>query len=209
MIRWPSGKAKPNPPERRRAGAKGLRALLRLTGWTVAVAAVVCLLGVVALVTVPKALGWQGVVVLSGSMEPALQTGGIAFVQPLKDPTTIKTGEIITFTSPDFGKSRVTHRVVEVVQGNEGLQFRTKGDANSIADPTLTPATKVIGTVKFDVPYLGYLVDKLRQRQNFYLYIGLPAALLILNELYSIATELRKPKELSAEAPQETEGAAT
>ena len=57
--------------------------------------ALVALLGAVALVAGPRLLGWQGVVVLSGSMEPTLQTGGVAFVQPA-DASEIQVGDILT-----------------------------------------------------------------------------------------------------------------
>jgi signal peptidase I len=165
-----------------------------LLRWSILVTAVGALLAVIALVTVPKALGWQGVIVLSGSMEPALHTGGVAFIEPVK-PEDVRVGDMVTHISRDWNNSRVTHRVIELVNDPSGLKVRTRGDANEAADPELIDAKTVIGRVAFDLPYLGYAADGLRQRQNFFLLVGLPAALLVLSELWTIGSELRKGRE--------------
>ena len=62
-------------------------------------------------------------VVLSGSMEPAIKTGSIVFVKP---SDTYQKGDIITFTDGKAASS-VTHRVFEI-QNKDGKDiFITKG----------------------------------------------------------------------------------
>ena len=85
------------------------------------------------LVIVPKALGWTSVVILSGSMEPELWTGGIAFIDEV-DPRSLKEGDIITYRPFTDQNNMVTHRIVAVTDGPNGLAFQTKGDANSDPD---------------------------------------------------------------------------
>jgi signal peptidase len=80
---------------------------------------------------------------------------------------------------------------VEAVTTNGALSFRTKGDANEDADAAPVPAELVVGKARLSLPYLGYVVDSLKDRGNFYLFIGLPAALLVLSELYVMTKELR------------------
>jgi signal peptidase len=132
-------------------------------------------------------------VVLSGSMEPALETGGLAFMQPLDDGAKerIAPGDIITFRNPRFN-SLVSHRVVEVNRDAEGLYFITKGDANTAFDAAPVRAERVIGEVRFDVPELGNVVRKLQDRGTYYLVLGIPAGLLIAGEAWNIVKELRR-----------------
>ena len=78
--------------------------------------------------------GWRTEVVISGSMEPAIQTGSVVIVRPIV-PDTIRTGDIIMFSSLDM-RSLTTHRVVNV-ESEPGLQFITRGDANN--NPDINP----------------------------------------------------------------------
>jgi signal peptidase len=86
----------------------------------------------------------------------------------------------------------VSHRVLSIEQGPEGLLFQTKGDANTDPDRDKVAASQVIGKVSYDLPYLGRVVERLRDRQTYYIVIGIPAALLILNEIWVMASELRQ-----------------
>lgn len=163
-----------------------------LVGWAVTLAVAAALVGALALMVGPRLLGWQGVIVLSGSMEPVLKVGGLAFVEPVSDPTTVKAGDIITFHSLRNPNQQISHRVIEIINDDEGLRFRTKGDNSELPDQQLAPASNLVGKVRFHLPYLGYAADKLRHRENFYLLFGIPAGLLIINELANIMRELRR-----------------
>ncbi len=152
--------------------------------------ALLALVSVAGLVAMPKIMGGQGVIVLSGSMEPALPTGGLAFVEPLS-ANEIEVNDILTHRRNPNSSTLVTHRVVERIDGPNGLVFRTKGDANEVADRDLIPASTVVGRVVFDVPYVGHLVDSLKDRSTFYLLVGIPDVLLIVHELWNIGADLR------------------
>lgn len=94
-------------------------------------------------------------VVLSGSMEPGIRTGGLVFTDTRRrDP---QTGDIITYRQRDV---RITHRVVR----REGTVLITKGDANEGEDPLPVEAEQVLGTVIFSIPFVGYLVTFMKQR---------------------------------------------
>jgi signal peptidase len=130
---------------------------------------------------VPKVMGWQGVIVLTGSMEPALDTGGVAFVDrvPAED---IHVGDVMTFTRAG-SRQQVTHRVTAVTATSEGPRFRTKGDVNDIPDSwTVTPG-QVVGKVRFALPHLGGLVHLLVGNQRLLgLLMAVPAAFLVADE---------------------------
>lgn len=94
-------------------------------------------------------------VVLSGSMEPALGTGGIVFTDKTKTEPEI--GEIITYRLSD---TLVTHRVVGKQEGS----YVTKGDANPGEDAQPVDPGQILGTVVFFVPILGYWAVFFRQK---------------------------------------------
>ena len=171
----------------------GLRAGWFMVSWLATIAVIAVMVAVIAFVTVPRILGWHGVIVLSGSMEPTLDTGAIAFVDPAT-PEQIKTDDILTFRREGMKKTLITHRVVDVQRTEKGLEFTTRGDANSSIDNATVKEAQVVGKVVFDVPQVGHAVDALHDRTNHYIFIGIPAALLILNELMSIGAELRKSR---------------
>lgn len=100
--------------------------------------------------------GYRPVVVYSGSMEPEISVGSLAFVERVPADH-VEQGDVITFADPYQPGRLVTHRVVEIVERPEGgLAYRTKGDANLERDPW-TIALDTQGTrVSFDVPYVGY-----------------------------------------------------
>ena len=79
--------------------------------------------------------GYRPVAVYSGSMEPDLAVGSLAFVERVPADE-IAVGDVITFSDPYQPGRLVTHRVVETAERPEGgLAYRTKGDANLERDP--------------------------------------------------------------------------
>jgi len=88
-------------------------------------------------------------VVVSGSMEPAIKTGSLAFIN--KQPKTIKEGDVISF---DRGGLSVTHRIVKVT----GDGYITKGDNNNDADFGIVKEHQVDGKVFFVIPGLGFFL---------------------------------------------------
>lgn len=191
-----------------------MKRLLRFTGRVAA--ALITLLpvaavgGVIAPMTVPRLLGLDGVIVLSGSMELALHEGSLALIEPLEGadaveadevivrslaPPHVAVGDIIVFDSPKFPGLLFSHRVAEVVEPDEdgqGVSFVTKGDTNRVADNFLVPAENVEGKVRFQIPYVGHVAKVLRDRENFYLLLGIPTALLVAHELWIVVWELRR-----------------
>lgn len=126
-------------------------------------------------------------IVKSGSMEPAIPTGSIVFIMPA---ATYAVGDVVTFGRDTAREIPTTHRIVEVQGG--GATFLTKGDANEEADPRVIAKSEVIGKVWLHVPYVGYILDFARKPLGFTLMIGIPAALIILDELLRIVTEVQE-----------------
>ena len=131
--------------------------------------------------------GWRTEVVISGSMEPAIQTGSIVIVRPIA-PDSIRAGDIIMFFSPDR-RSLTTHRVVTVESGT-GLRFITRGDANKNADINAAEPGQVVGTIAVSIPYLGLLVQFIKTPLGFIVFLLIPALILIGREMFDLWSEM-------------------
>ena len=127
-------------------------------------------------------------IVKSGSMQPAIKTGGIVV---LTKSDRYVLGDIVTFDSAN-SQIPTTHRIVGLQGEGESLSFVTKGDANEDPDTDLAQASKIHGKVLFSLPYVGFILDFARKPLGFSLLIALPALLIIFDELEKIWNEFRK-----------------
>lgn len=152
------------------------------------------LVGVVVLLAVLLAgvrlIGFTPYTVLSGSMEPAYHVGSIIYVKDVA-PAELKLGDPVTFYLS--GSTVATHRIVEVLnEGTPQLSFRTKGDANEIADGVI-PATAVIGKPVFSIPYLGYVSVFLQKPQGLICLIGSGGVVLAISCVVDALFPKQKP----------------
>jgi signal peptidase I len=131
--------------------------------------------------------GWRTEVVISGSMEPAIQTGSVVIVRPVI-PDTIRKGDVIMYFSPDK-TSLTTHRIFNVVS-EPSLQFITKGDANSNSDVIPVAPGQIVGIVAFTIPYLGLLAQFIKTPLGFTLFLLIPAAILVGREMLDLLREM-------------------
>lgn len=109
--------------------------------------------------------GLKPVVVLSGSMEPAIKTGSLAFIDT--SDRTVFQGDVISFKAGDM---LVTHRVIEIT--DEG--YRTKGDNNETADAGIVKDSSLEGKILFSIPGAGYFLKMVA------LPVGIAVALLYI-----------------------------
>lgn len=131
----------------------------------------------------PQLFSYQLKTVLSGSMEPGIQTGSIIAVKLAEDKNNFKVGDVITFQEEDI---LITHRITEVVQGGDSVLYRTKGDNNSAEDMNPVIASNVVAAYTgFTLPYVGYFID-FSQSKNGALLLLIPGFLLLLYSGYSI-----------------------
>jgi len=138
------------------------------------------------LLVLPLALHLQRYVITSGSMTGTIDKGTLIYSRlvPVKD---LRVGDIITYAPPGY-RTLVTHRIVQITPEAGGqLVFRTKGDANPVADPwrfTLDKPTQAV--YWFQIPYVGYLIAALSLRWARLLFIAIPAILVAAALLRSI-----------------------
>jgi signal peptidase I len=159
---------------RARARNRQIRRAGRIaSGAAVAVAALAVLL-----VLAPAVFGWQRYAIVSGSMSGTYGKGSLVLdeVVPVAD---LEVGDVITYTPPT-GDHLITHRIASISRGPGGARiFRTKGDANPVADPwTFTLDRPEQARVRIGVPFAGYALTALADRQVRMLLIAFPAVLI-------------------------------
>lgn len=136
----------------------------------VAVTALAVIAAVVALVAVPRFMGWMPLTVLSGSMEPTIPVGSQVVVDPIEDDADvarIKVGDVVTFMPWPDDQTLVTHRVVTRSVGTDGaVTVTTQGDANDAADGLDLTERELRAVVRYHVPYAGYVAQLLDRGQK-------------------------------------------
>jgi signal peptidase I len=135
---------------------EALGAAGRTMGWAVRVIAA----GALLVFVVPALLQLAGVRAVSlttGSMAPAYPAGALLLVAEPADVAAIQVGAVVVVNGGDG--SRLTHRVVDVVRGDDGrvIAYRTRGDAVAGEDPEPAPIAAVDGVVVAGAPVLGAL----------------------------------------------------
>ncbi len=162
--------------------AKIFKAVGAAIWWTVLVALALTIINILSAKIkgkAPKIFGYSIMHVISGSMEPEIQTGAYILVKEC-DPTEICPQEdVICFYSEDpsiYGFPN-THRVVEKLLLEDGsIQFLTKGDANLTQDAFPVSSENVIGVYVKELSLLGDLAEIVEGSGVVILFILLTAA---------------------------------
>lgn len=130
------------------------------------------------LLAVPRFIGIDTYVIISGSMEPQFKTGGLIYTTKKVDPAEIEVGDVITFQMSET--TRATHRVIAIVDDGGVPKFQTKGDANDAPDANLVPYENVIGRALFDIPGLGYVANYIQNPPGLYFAAAVGVILILL-----------------------------
>ena len=146
------------------------------------------------------AKGYKPLIVLSGSMEPAIRVGSVVLVREVK-LSQIRAGDVVTFKTPvkpgeilTEERTFTTHRVTKVSNSNGRLSFETKGDANKGTDAWKVAPDDILGRVRLSIPYLGYFSHFARRPAGFILLLIIPGLLIIMAEIRNILLQTRLAK---------------
>ncbi len=155
----------------------------------------------------PQAFGYQLKTVLSGSMEPAFQTGSVIAVKPLssEERKSLKKDDVITFQASE--EKLITHRVIGVSSSGDHVMYETKGDNNKTADmePVLSENVRAVYT-GFTIPYVGYFIDFAQSKEGSAILLIGPGLLLLGYAAFSIFQAIREidPKSSKADSEEKT-----
>lgn len=150
---------------------------------TVALAATCGLVLSLALaVSVPQIFGYTTLTVLSGSMEPTLETGGVVVAKRVS-PLDARVGDIVVFHDPTRDDILVTHRLQRISIRDGRADMVTRGDANDTSERWAVPTAGEIGRVAYHVPKIGFVREQLNGRS---LRLGLIGLVVLLGALVLI-----------------------
>ena len=105
-------------------------------------------------------------VIATGSMEPLIMPGDVILVEKIQkqeDIDKLKKGDIIQFRMENF---LVSHRIIDIVDGEQGKSYRTKGDNNNTADSDPVLAQNIKGRIVKIVPKIGWPTLLIKQRED-------------------------------------------
>lgn len=140
-------------------------------------------------VILPMCFGIVPYGVMSGSMEPRIETGAVCYVDTKAED--YHTGDIITFRT---GGKTVTHRII----GKSGNAFMTKGDANRVSDPWTVGTDQIIGKARLSIPKMGYLIKNLQTRAGMFTIGAVLSANLFISLLLKTDKEEKEAESASS-----------
>ena len=128
---------------------------------------------------VPSVGGKFPMIVLTDSMYPEIESGDLIICNTA-EAEEIAEGDVISFYDPmGNGTSVVTHRVLEIVNEDGKISFRTKGDNNNAEDQVLVPADRLIGIYQTRIPKVGNVAMFMQTTTGLIVCVVLPIVLLV------------------------------
>lgn len=169
---------------------KALKIIRSIITWAfVALAVCMMIFTVVSVSTFDRAdrnlFGYKAFIVLSDSMSKTdFDAGDLVLVKEV-DPSTLKEGDIIAYTSQNtanFGET-VTHKIRKLTtdaEGNPG--FVTYGTTTDTDDETVVTYPYVLGKYQTNIPKVGKFFQFLKTTPGYIVCILVPFLILILIE---------------------------
>lgn len=128
---------------------------------------------------VPSIGGAFPLIVLTDSMYPEIESGDLIICNTT-EAKDIKVNDIISFFDPaGNGASVVTHRVIEIVDKDGAIYFRTRGDNNNTEDKQLVPAENLVGVYKMRIAGAGHIAMFMQSTTGLIICVVLPIILLV------------------------------
>lgn len=128
---------------------------------------------------VPSVGGRLPLIVLTDSMFPEIESGDLIICHTA-EASNVETGDIISFFDPaGNGTSIVTHRVVEIVEKDGTIYFRTRGDNNNTDDKELVPAGNLVGIYDMRIAGAGNIAMFMQSSAGLIVCVVLPIILLV------------------------------
>ena len=132
-------------------------------------------LGLLAIVSLPSAFGLKSLTVVSGSMEPTIETGSVV-IDEVISPLDAHPGDIVTFQDP-LRPRQLTHRHQKMRVEGDTAYMVTLGDANDAPEHWTVRTDGEIGRVVAKFPKLGYARAALSTRYARLAVLGAVMAL--------------------------------
>lgn len=110
----------------------------------------------------PDLFGYKAFTIMSKGMENNINVGDIAIVKDAVEP---QVNDVIAFKN---GEEVIVHRIVEKIESEANVRYKTKGDANGYADLRTVDKADVEGVFCSKISYVGFVLIFL---YKYYMYI--------------------------------------
>lgn len=138
----------------------------------------------------PTFLGIKTYTIISGSMKPNLDVGDIVVVKSVEKEN-LQVGDVISYRE---GERIITHRIVEIINLEDKVRYKTKGDNNNIEDNVNVKYELIEGKVICKIPKLGNLSIFLKNKVVIILIVLILFIYIMRNEKIRKKRLLRKLK---------------
>lgn len=160
-------------------------------------------------------LGYTPFSIQSNSMAPTFQSGDLIISKEVKDVSTLKVGDVITYTTvltDSTGRNvrgNNTHRIAEIEYNQDGsvAAFITMGDAIELADNVLVLPDEVIAKQVnsgldengnrmegLKISNFGSALNFLQSKTGFMICIIIPLALFFIWQIYKLIAMFMEAK---------------
>jgi signal peptidase I len=152
------------------------RNLYKFVKWGAASLFIV-VLGLLAAVMLPPLVGGRTLVIISGSMEPAIPVGAAVVLRqvPVGD---LQVGDVIAYTPASAGAIPIVHRIVDITERDGQRYFTMRGDANQSADNKAVTLPATAWRVWYNIPAAGYVINFASRPFGTFMFIIVPAVVL-------------------------------
>lgn len=98
---------------------------------------------------------YEPITILSSSMVPTFNRGDIIIYKKLSENELNKISEnsIIIY---NLENKHIVHRIIDKIENNGEVFYRTKGDSNNVADTNLVETNQIQGIYMFHIKYIGF-----------------------------------------------------
>ena len=153
--------------------------------------------------------GYSPFSIQSNSMFPTLKKGDMIITYNKINYQDLKVNDIISFYSFENGSNIIkTHRITNIYLENNVRLYETKGDNNDVSDNVYITDVDIIGKMKYRIPFLGGIIDFLKNKWVFLFLILIPLGIIFIYQLidflkvlidYKLEKEEQEEKEVKVE----------
>lgn len=119
-------------------------------------------------------------------MEPNYNIGDLVVIKETPQ-SQIKVGDTINYVT-NSGNDTVTHRIIEIIEKDGEVLYKTKGDNNASADSDLVSYSQVQGIIAFKISKLGTIISEFVTGIGMFVVL----ALIIISYVRSSTKEERR-----------------
>ncbi len=133
-------------------------------------------------------------VIATGSMEPQLKVGDIIISKSYSDQK-LEVGDVVSFVSKsgEVAGQLITHQIINIENGTDGLTVTTKGTASQLADDPIKDS-EIVSVMLYNSKLIGFIYGVVTHPIGFVAVVIVPLVLTVAGEAASIYKQYKNNK---------------